>query len=244
MCTLCCYVELHCVLQHMAFMYRVIHKSLRDFRPLWYSSRDCHAEGEHVNRGRGNPSFCPTLQVLDMSTLLCLSWLLRSRVRKFRRDLRNFFFFPLWRCGPTRAMASSFLRFLDHTQRRITVGRTSLDEWSARRRDLTTHNTHNRQTSMPPMGFQPTISAGKRPQTGTGTYELPCILNDYHKKCRLFPCATLTGWSFSRKGTCSLWGRNGNLNTILTSGFGSVFLIKRNKYSPSKAIFYYCWYYK
>jgi len=24
--------------------------------------------------------------------------------------------FPLWRCSPTRAMASSFLRFLDHTQ--------------------------------------------------------------------------------------------------------------------------------
>ena len=34
----------------------------------------------------------------------------------------------LWRCGPTRAMASSFLRFLDHTQRRITVSRTPLDE--------------------------------------------------------------------------------------------------------------------
>jgi len=34
----------------------------------------------------------------------------------------------LWRCGPTRAMASSFLSFLDHTQRRTTVGRTSLDE--------------------------------------------------------------------------------------------------------------------
>ena len=26
--------------------------------------------------------------------------------------------------------------FLDHTQRRSTVGRTPLDEWSARRRDL------------------------------------------------------------------------------------------------------------
>ena len=50
-------------------MYRVIHKSLRDFRPLRYSSRDGHAEVEHVNRGRGTPSFCPTLQVLDMSTL-------------------------------------------------------------------------------------------------------------------------------------------------------------------------------
>ena len=34
-----------------------------------YSSRDGLAEGEHVNRGRDTPSFCPTLQVLDMSTL-------------------------------------------------------------------------------------------------------------------------------------------------------------------------------
>jgi len=44
--------------------------------------------------------------------------------------------FFLWRCAPTRAMASSFLRFLDHTQQRTTVGRDPLDEWSARRRDL------------------------------------------------------------------------------------------------------------
>jgi len=80
------------------------------------------------------------------------------------RNIFCFFCF-LWRCGPTRAMASSFLRFLDHTQRRITVGRTPLDDWSARRRDLylTTHNTHNRKTSMPPVGFEPTISASERP---------------------------------------------------------------------------------
>ena len=37
--------------------YRVIHKSLRDFRPLRNSSRDGHAEGEHVNRGRYTPKF-------------------------------------------------------------------------------------------------------------------------------------------------------------------------------------------
>jgi hypothetical protein len=37
--------------------------------PLRYSSRDGHAEGEHVNKGRDTPSFCPTLQVLDMCTL-------------------------------------------------------------------------------------------------------------------------------------------------------------------------------
>jgi hypothetical protein len=60
-------------------------------------------------------------------------------------------------------MEHLFLRFLDHTQRRNTVGRTPLDEWSARRRDLylTTHDTHNRQISMPPVGFEPKISAGK-----------------------------------------------------------------------------------
>ena len=57
--------------------------------------------------------------------------------------------------------------FLDHTQRCTTVGRTPPDECSARRRNLylTTHNNLNRQTSMPPAGFEPTISAGERPQT-------------------------------------------------------------------------------
>jgi hypothetical protein len=55
--------------------------------------------------------------------------------------------------------------FLDHTQRRTTVGRTPLDERSARCRDvyLTTHDTHNRQISMPPVGVENTISAGERP---------------------------------------------------------------------------------
>ena len=62
-------------------------------------------------------------------------------------------------------MEHPFLMFLDHTQRRTTVGRTPLDEWSSRRRDLylTTHDTHNRQISMPPVGFEPKISAGERP---------------------------------------------------------------------------------
>ena len=36
-------------------------------------------------------------------------------------------FFSLWHCDPTWVMASSFMRFLDHT-RCTTVGRTPLDE--------------------------------------------------------------------------------------------------------------------
>jgi hypothetical protein len=72
--------------------------------------------------------------------------------------------FFLWRNSPQWAMASSFTRFLDYTQRRTTVGRTLLDEWSARRKDiyLTIHDTHNRQTSMSSAGFKPTVSAGER----------------------------------------------------------------------------------
>jgi hypothetical protein len=42
------------------------------------------------------------------------------------------FFFG--RNSPQWARASSFMKFLDHTQRRATVGRTPLGEWSAPRR--------------------------------------------------------------------------------------------------------------
>jgi hypothetical protein len=60
------------------YKYRVFSKTLRDVRPQRYSSRNGHAEEKHVNRGRD----LSYLTVLDMSFLLCLSWLLRSRVRK------------------------------------------------------------------------------------------------------------------------------------------------------------------
>ena len=48
-----------------------------------------------------------------------------------------------------------------------TLVRTPLDELSVRRSDLylTTHNTHKRETSMPPAGFEPTIPASERSQT-------------------------------------------------------------------------------
>jgi hypothetical protein len=61
------FVPVLILMEHLP-KYRVIHKSLRDFRSLRYSSWDGHAKGEQVNRGRDIPSFCPTLQVLDMST--------------------------------------------------------------------------------------------------------------------------------------------------------------------------------
>ena len=44
-------------------------------------------------------------------------------------------------------MEHLFLMFLDHTQRRSTVGRTPLDEWSARRRDLYLTTPRSQQAS-------------------------------------------------------------------------------------------------
>ena len=82
-------------------------------------------------------------------------------------DDRHRVFFVIWQNSLHCARVSSFNRFLDHTQRRTTVSRIPLDEGSARRRDLymTKYNIHNRQTSMRPVGFEPTISAGERPKT-------------------------------------------------------------------------------
>ena len=54
-----------------------------------------------------------------------------------------------------------------HTQH-ITFGRTPVDEWSAPRRDLLPlpdNTQHSQQTSIPPLGFEPTIPVSERPQT-------------------------------------------------------------------------------
>jgi hypothetical protein len=82
------------------------------------------------------------------------------------RPTQNIFCFPMSRQplgGLGRLIVRGFTIILRHT----TVGRTPLDEGPARRRDLylTTHNSHNRQTSMPPAGFEPIILVCERPQT-------------------------------------------------------------------------------
>jgi hypothetical protein len=66
------------------------------------------------------------------------------------------------------------------TLRHTTVGRTPLDEWSARRRDLylTTHNTHRRQTSMLQGGFsnpQYQQASGRR----STPYTKPLVIGRY-----------------------------------------------------------------
>ena len=75
-------------------IYRVIHKSLRDFRTRLRNNQDRPGRKEHINRERErerererDSKFGEILYLLICSFLPSLSWLLRSRVRKSRRDL-------------------------------------------------------------------------------------------------------------------------------------------------------------
>jgi hypothetical protein len=78
----------------VTLIYRVIHKSLRDFRPLRYSNRDGHAEGKHVNRGTDTPisvlpyrcSLFPHLVTWQMSNLTILA----------NSKTQNAFLFPVY----------------------------------------------------------------------------------------------------------------------------------------------------
>jgi hypothetical protein len=73
---------------------------------------------------------------------------------------------PLWKTAPSWPGPPHYRGFTI-TLRHTTRGRSPLDEWSARRRDLyrTAHNTHRRQISMPPAGFELTIQASERRKT-------------------------------------------------------------------------------
>ena len=68
--------------------------------------------------------------------------------------------------SPQQAKASHYPEIII-VLRHTTLGRIPLDKRSARRRDLylTTHKTHNRQTSTPTVRFEPTIPESEKQQT-------------------------------------------------------------------------------
>ena len=141
-------------------IYRVLHKSLRDFRPLRYSSLNGHAEGEHVNRGRYTPSFCPTLQVLDMSNLGDA-----ADVNPAKSKTQNAFVFPvhaMFRHDCLLAVKPA------NTPRRLVKKKKKMEKFST-------------------YWYAPfcgvclgccTAEFG----SSAGTYELPCVLGFFFKK--------------------------------------------------------------
>jgi hypothetical protein len=97
-----------------------------------------------------------------------------------RRSSLILLYFFLWRCGPTRAMAS-FITLLHHTQRRTTVGRTPEDEWSARHTDLWQHTALTRDRHPCPRrdsNPQPQQASNLRPRgNGTGIQPYLTVIN-------------------------------------------------------------------
>jgi hypothetical protein len=80
--------------------------------------------------------------------------------------MKMYFFSPMAK-QPLVGQGLLFFRGFTITLRHTTLDMTPLDEGPARRRDLylTTHNTHKRQTCMPPAGFEPTFPVSELPQT-------------------------------------------------------------------------------
>jgi hypothetical protein len=72
-----------------------------------------------------NFPLCPMRAILPDKSIVYVQMLQQKYTDS---DTGNKYFFFLWRCNPTRVIASSFLMFLNHTQRRTTVGWTTLDE--------------------------------------------------------------------------------------------------------------------
>ena len=110
--------------------------------------------------------YCRDIHLEGMKTANLSAYTRRSLVEDWRCDLPtkrqihtstcqlpSVFFFH----GATAPSGSGpHFRGFTITLRHTTFGRTPMDEWSARRRDLylTTHNKHKRQTSVPPGGIR------------------------------------------------------------------------------------------
>ena len=99
---------------------------------------------------------------------------------------------------PLRVWAASVWRFWDHTPGHTTVGRTPLDEWSARRSDLYLTNTqHSQRTTIHAPGGIRTRNSSRRSAldhsaTGTGIWRVIIMLNvahSFHQSTVIFkPC--------------------------------------------------------
>jgi len=97
-------------------------------------------------------------------------------------------FLLLWLCAPTRVMASSFTRFVDHKQRRTVFGRNP----PAYRMVLDAQ--HSQQTNNnAPTGFEPTIRASERQMASDDTAIYACIYTITALNFCIFYCL----WNYS-----------------------------------------------
>ena len=128
-----------------------------------------------------------------------LKWLdIISLIRRIQDLKPDFFMTQQPPSGPGPRPYRCFTITLRHTHTLVT---TPLDEWSPRRihHYLTSHNTHNRHTSMLPAGFELTIPGASdpdwhlRPHSITGNSS--CIIYSFIYSCnRAETCSLYASW--------------------------------------------------
>ena len=130
--------------------------------------------------------------ITSVTKVASVSWLLWLQECVGCVSLWGYFFF--WPNSPQWARVPSFMRFLDHTQRRTTVSVGLL--WTSDQLVAETctwqHTiiTTGRHPSIPPLGIEPINSAGESPQTyasdraatGTGSGDI-YYLDYYQSAC-------------------------------------------------------------
>jgi hypothetical protein len=145
--------------------------------------------GSGSRQSINSPELCPTRVVQCQKTTqraawytehVCLTFIKLSSFKKYYATLSSlkisskfiiahtvYILFFLHGATAPRGPGPPHYRSFTITLRHTTLGRTPLDERSARCRDLclTIHNTHKRQTSMPLEGFEPPTPASDQPQT-------------------------------------------------------------------------------
>jgi hypothetical protein len=135
----------------------------------------CFINNQLINRVINRLMFCNYISVsfnvksLHTSTAPCFStpvsnWNILCSLRVWTWTVVYIFFSH----GSIALVGLGLLYEVPLSLRQTTLGRTPLDKWSARRRDLylTKHNTHNKQISMPPGGDsnpQSQQASGRRP---------------------------------------------------------------------------------
>jgi hypothetical protein len=120
----------------------------------------------HENVTFGFAAFCKDRYDMKPNQRNCIFDLTHSSQLFRKSAITYLYLYWQWRNSPCGAR-SPYSRGLIITLRHTTQGRTHLDEWSARRRELylIKTNIHKRQTCTPPAGIEPTNPASQRPQT-------------------------------------------------------------------------------
>jgi hypothetical protein len=145
MCSLLAYSEIQCV-AYVVYIWTHVWQRWKPSLPI------CGKMFQHWINAENFPvaQLCVNTLLATKVTLITDGiYFGRLRVKQAYNYMNYYYYYHnhhhLGHCSPARAMASSFTRFLDHTKRRAIFGRTPLNEWSARRRDLywqyTTHTT-------------------------------------------------------------------------------------------------------